>query len=43
MKVITISGKAQAGKDTTARLLTDKLTNNQRNVMILHYADLLKW
>lgn len=43
MKVITISGKAQAGKDTTARLLKDKLTNNQRNVMILHYADLLKW
>lgn len=43
VKVITISGKAQAGKDTTARLLKDQLNNNGRNVVILHYADLLKY
>lgn len=43
MKVITISGKAQAGKDTTARLLKDQLNSKQRSVVILHYADLLKY
>ena len=43
VKVITISGKAQAGKDTTARLLKDQLNSNGRNVVILHYADLLKY
>lgn len=43
MKVITISGKAQAGKDTTARLLENKLKEEGRSVLIVHYADLLKY
>ena len=43
MKVITISGKAQAGKDTTAKLLKDKLDSMQHSVLITHYADLLKY
>lgn len=43
MKVITISGKAQAGKDTTAKLLKDQLNSEQRSVVVMHYADLLKY
>lgn len=43
MKVITISGKAQAGKDTTARLLKDQLNSEGHSVLITHYADLLKY
>lgn len=43
MTVITISGKAQAGKDTTAKLLKEKLTKIGCSVLITHYADLLKY
>ena len=43
MKVITISGKAQNGKDTTARLLKDVLEDDGNTVLIAHYADLLKY
>lgn len=43
MKVITISGKAQAGKDTTARVIKDKLNSEGYSVLITHYADLLKY
>lgn len=43
MKVITISGKAQAGKDTTAKVIKDKLNSEGYSVLITHYADLLKY
>lgn len=43
MKVITISGKAQNGKDTTAQLLKYALENDGNTVLITHYADLLKY
>lgn len=43
MKIITISGHAQNGKDTVAKLLSDKLREKQYRVLITHYADLLKY
>lgn len=43
MKVIAISGKAQAGKDTTANILKEILEANKYRVLIIHYADLLKF
>lgn len=42
MKVICISGKAQHGKDTTAKMLKATLEADGYNVLIVHYADLLK-
>lgn len=43
MKVIVISGKAQHGKDTTARYLKEALESDGYRVLITHYADLLKY
>lgn len=43
MKVITISGKAQHGKDTTANILKSQLEADGYKVLIAHYADLLKY
>ena len=43
MKIICISGKAQHGKDTTASILKEKLEADGYNVLITHYADLLKY
>lgn len=43
MRVILISGKAQHGKDTTARILKDELELHGDNVLIAHYADLVKY
>lgn len=43
MKVITISGKAESGKDTTANILKICLENKGYSVLICHYADLLKF
>lgn len=42
MKIIAISGKAQHGKDTTARIIKEKLEEDGCNVLVIHYADLLK-
>lgn len=42
-KIITISGKAQHGKDTTANLLFGELTTRKKKVVILHYADYVKY
>ena len=42
-KIICISGKAQHGKDTTATILSSVLENRGNNVLIFHYADLLKY
>ena len=43
MKIITISGKAEAGKDTTAMVLKEELENEGYSVLICHYGDLLKY
>lgn len=43
MKVYCISGKAGHGKDTFAGILADKLRSQEQSVLIIHYADLLKW
>lgn len=43
MKVICISGKAQAGKDTYANFLAHELRVDGYKVVIMHYADILKF
>lgn len=44
MKIITIAGKAQHGKDTAAELLKNKLeVCKEKKVLLTHYADLLKY
>lgn len=43
MKVICISGKAQHGKDTTAKLLSEVLESQGNRVLIAHYGDLVKY
>lgn len=43
MRVITISAKAQYGKDYTAKLLKESLEDMGYSVLICHYADLLKY
>jgi len=44
MVVITFSAKAEGGKDTTAKLVKEQLSNIGYNkVLIVHYADLLKY
>lgn len=43
MKIICISGKAQNGKDTTAQYLQQLLQQKNKRVVIIHYADLLKY
>jgi len=43
MKVITFSGKAQHGKDTTAKYVKETLQSCGKRVVILHFADYLKY
>lgn len=43
MKIITISAKAQNGKDFCANLIKQKLESRGNKVLITHYADLLKY
>jgi len=43
MKIILISGKARSGKDTVAKYIEQKLNNENKKVLICHYADLLKY
>lgn len=43
MKVILLSAKAQFGKDTTANILKDLFEQDNKKVLIAHYADLLKY
>lgn len=43
MKVVCISGKAQHGKDTTASMIQECLEQHNKRVVIVHYADLLKY
>ena len=40
---ICISGQAQHGKDTSAQMLKEELTNRGYSVLVIHYADLLKF
>ena len=42
-QVILISGKAESGKDYTAELIKEELENANQKVLILHFADLLKF
>ena len=42
-KVFCISGKAGHGKDTFAKILKQKLSAKGYKVLIIHYADLLKF
>lgn len=43
MKVILISGHAQSGKDTVSSMIDHSLTQNGKRVLVVHYADLLKY
>lgn len=43
MKVICISAKAQHGKDTAAEIIKEYAEQKQQRVLIIHYADLLKF
>ena len=43
MKVIAISGKAESGKDTIAEGIKRLLEENNYKVMIIHFADVLKF
>ena len=43
MKVITVSGYAMAGKDLSAVILKEKFELAGKKVLILHYADYLKF
>ena len=43
LSIIYISGKAQHGKDTTAKLLKSALECSNKKVLITHYGDLLKY
>ena len=42
MNVITISGKAQSGKDTTAKLLKEQLEDMGYSILITHYEEAAK-
>jgi len=43
MKIILISGKSASGKDTFAKILSNKLIDQNKKVMIAHFADLVKF
>lgn len=43
MKIITISAKAQHGKDLSATILKELMESDGKKVLIAHYADLLKY
>lgn len=43
MKVCCISAKARHGKDTAAKILKDRLEHCGQRVLIIHFADLLKY
>ncbi len=43
MKIVCISGKAQAGKDSIANALADELCKRGNAVLVYHHADYLKY
>lgn len=43
MKIITVSGFARSGKDSTARYIEKYMKSKGKSVCIIHYADVLKF
>lgn len=43
MKIIMISGKAGSGKDTVANFFKDELIASNKRVLVMHFADLVKY
>lgn len=43
MKIFTISGHAQNGKDTVSKIIKDKLEMKGNKVLVAHFGDLLKY
>lgn len=43
MKIIMISGKAGSGKDTVAGFFMDELIAAEQRVLVMHFADLVKY
>jgi hypothetical protein len=43
MQIITVSGAARHGKDSTANILKEKLESFHKKVLIIHMADYLKF
>lgn len=43
MKIFLLSGKSGAGKDTLANIMQDKLNSVGKQVLVLHFADLVKF
>ena len=43
MKVLMISGKSMSGKDTFANMMRDNLTARGNEVLVIHFADAVKW
>lgn len=43
MKIIMVSGKAGSGKDTIANFFKDELIASNKRVLVMHFADLVKY
>lgn len=43
MKTLIISGKAGSGKDSLAEFMREILKKNDKRVIVIHYADAVKW
>lgn len=43
MKIILISGKAEHGKDYTAKLIKEELEKQNKKVVTVHFGDLVKF
>lgn len=43
MKIIMISGKMRHGKDTCAQFIKEELERANKHVLVIHYADYLKF
>lgn len=43
MRIVGISGKAEAGKTTLANILKEKLENKHKRVLLINYGDFVKF
>lgn len=43
MKVVLISGQAEHGKDTVANIMSEKLIETGKTVLVTHFGDLVKY
>lgn len=43
IKILAVSGKAQHGKDTAAKIIRDELVSRGHKVLVTHYGDLVKY